>query len=446
MKSSLDVSGAMRGDSTLDISGAAHMRSSLDVSGAMRGYGTLDVSGAVHLKSTLDVSGDARMNSRLDVSGGCRVDGHMDISSGCVIKGSANFLNSVTIDGDLVVLGTQTTNNTQTLEVTDSILILNNGLETEPPPTLQSGVEVNRGPFERYKFVFDELSLTFQVGVSGELQPVATRELSPVDGGIAIWDASNSQLRTTSGLVTDASENLIVGGAVLVGTGENQRALAPLAAGPTDHGVAVWDASSSALATDRGIQADGTTVAISKPISGTQGISITGTADVSGNLRVATSADVSGNLFVFAAADVSGSLNALTTLDVCGNARVFDSLRVENDINAGGNITAFTTSTFSDARLKSDVVDLFREVPEDALQRLRPVAYTNRRGERKVGFIAQEVETVLPHVVAQDPHTGYLSLSYAELTALLAATVQGIEARLRRAEEALERNGIQLPH
>jgi cytoskeletal protein CcmA (bactofilin family) len=453
----VDVSGALRAASTLDVSGAARVDGAVDVSGALRAASTLDVSGAAHIGGAVDVSGAAHFRDRIDVSGAARIDGHVDISSGLLIKGLANFLTNVTIDGDLTVLGTQTINNTQTLEVTDSVLILNKGLETDPSPTLQAGIEINRGPMNQpYKFIFDEQTLTFQVGISGETQPVATREVTPTAHGIAIWNGDLSQLRTTSAITADATDNLLVSTQVLLGA--TQTPAAPLAVTRTDNGVAVWSASATSLVTDRGIFANGSGITLAKLTDVSGGLSVRGgNADISGAARIALTLDVSGAsrlagpvdisaaLRLASGLDVSGAARVVGTADICGNSRIFSDLRVDGDINCGGNVTAFTTATFSDARLKSNVVPLFDEIPDTTLAALRPVAYTNRGGDRKIGFIAQEVDTVLPHVVAEDPHTGYLSLSYAELTALLAATVQRLEARLERAEKIIEANGLALP-
>jgi hypothetical protein len=86
----------------------------------------------------------------------------------------------------------------------------------------------------------------------------------------------------------------------------------------------------------------------------------------------------------------------------------------------------FLTNSSSDARLKKNVADLSSEVDVlDALSRLRGVAFNwdttveRAKGlgeQREIGFLAQEVETVLPHVVGTHAD-GYKSVDYAKLSA-----------------------------
>jgi len=104
----------------------------------------------------------------------------------------------------------------------------------------------------------------------------------------------------------------------------------------------------------------------------------------------------------------------------------------------------------SDARLKTNVVALSDETDVMAvLGRLRGVAFdwdgsdpraAHARAKREIGFIAQEVEAVLPGVVHKEAD-GYRSMDYAKLTALLVevakeqqAEIEGLRARLAAVE------------
>jgi len=63
-----------------------------------------------------------------------------------------------------------------------------------------AGIEVDRGVEENYLFVFDEVQDNFRVGISGSLQAVATREDTPVDGNIAVWNSTEVRFDTTGTL------------------------------------------------------------------------------------------------------------------------------------------------------------------------------------------------------------------------------------------------------
>ena len=114
---------------------------------------------------------------------------------------------------------------------------------------------------------------------------------------------------------------------------------------------------------------------------------------------------------------------------------------VTGNVNSGGGF-----STTSDRRYKKDVVEI-----EDALAKvkaLRPVYYSWNDREsmnpstQEIGFIAQEVEEVVPNVVlTRDNEEQTKSVAYDRLVSLLVAAVKeqsaviaGLEARLAALE------------
>ena len=92
-------------------------------------------------------------------------------------------------------------------------------------------------------------------------------------------------------------------------------------------------------------------------------------------------------------------------------------------VTASGNITAY-----SDARLKKDVKTI-----EGALAKtnsLRGVEYTRIADDAKsIGVIAQELEAVLPELVATDDE-GMKSVNYAQITGLLIEAVKELSAKV----------------
>ena len=99
-------------------------------------------------------------------------------------------------------------------------------------------------------------------------------------------------------------------------------------------------------------------------------------------------------------------------------------------------ITPDGPSSGSDRRIKRNIA----EIGADIAKRLRPVSF-NYVGDdtQKVhyGFIAQEVEPVLPSTVSEG-RDGYLSLNYQELIAPLYALVQEQEKRITQLEARLK--------
>lgn len=101
---------------------------------------------------------------------------------------------------------------------------------------------------------------------------------------------------------------------------------------------------------------------------------------------------------------------------------------LQGSLAVGGNITSS-----SDARLKTNVRDL--ENPLALVKAFRPVRF-DMYGKADIGFVAQEMQQVLPEVVVRDAK-GFMSIDYGRLTAVLAGAVQNLDARLNRIEAAL---------
>jgi hypothetical protein len=86
----------------------------------------------------------------------------------------------------------------------------------------------------------------------------------------------------------------------------------------------------------------------------------------------------------------------------------------------------------SDGRLKKNVLTLPADGSLDQVMKLRPVAFDwkdqkSRGGQRNIGFIAQEVQKVIPDVVLQQ-QDGYFTVQYDNMTAVLAGAIQQIKA------------------
>ncbi len=113
-------------------------------------------------------------------------------------------------------------------------------------------------------------------------------------------------------------------------------------------------------------------------------------------------------------------------------------------LDVDGDIQANAYYYSSDVRLKKDI----REISEalDKIKKLRGVSFSWKgNGEKSMGFIAQEVEKVLPELVNSDSK-GYKAVQYGNLTALLLEgireqekIIEGQEQRIRNLEERLDR-------
>jgi len=105
-------------------------------------------------------------------------------------------------------------------------------------------------------------------------------------------------------------------------------------------------------------------------------------------------------------ANVSGSGSRRLTIDTWGNATFT------------GNVTAQSFISSSSANLKCHIQSFTDAV--ETLMQLRGVRFNwKSTGEPSIGFIAEEVDRVLPEVVARDADGNPSGLDYSKLTAVL---------------------------
>jgi hypothetical protein len=134
----------------------------------------------------------AQLDSKLALSGGT-ISGDLSVGGSFTVNGSA------------------TTLNTETVTVEDNIIVLNANLSNAPPEFLVSGIEVERGSESNYLIVFEESSQLFKVGISNQLQAVATRLDSVDDRTLAVWDDGNEQYTFVSDVVVNTVGNVGIG-------------------------------------------------------------------------------------------------------------------------------------------------------------------------------------------------------------------------------------------
>ena len=104
--------------------------------------------------------------------------------------------------------------------------------------------------------------------------------------------------------------------------------------------------------------------------------------------------------------------------------------------NAGDSNFAGTVTSNSDARLKENIVGISNAI--DKVLNLRGV-YFNRIGkpEREIGFIAQEVEKILPELVKEGPD-GIKSVAYQNMVAVLIEAIKEQQEQINELKERLD--------
>jgi len=160
-----------------------------------------------------------------------------------------------------------------------------------------------------------------------------------------------------------------------------------------------------------------------------QGLGITST--VSGG-KVLTINQGTPGMLTFTEPDIAD----LVTMDFntqrvgIGRTDPISRLHVHGDINTDGIVYSYGVALISDKQFKKDIVTLSSAL--EKIQSMRGVYFTWRSDEypdrsfskdRQIGFIAQEVEEIVPELVSIMPD-GYKSVDYSKVTPLLVEAIQ----------------------
>ena len=105
----------------------------------------------------------------------------------------------------------------------------------------------------------------------------------------------------------------------------------------------------------------------------------------------------------------------------------------DGDFHADGNVTAYSTTTASDKRLKENI----KKIPNalEKVEALNGVSFDwKKTGEKSAGDIAQEVQGVLTEAVKEVTHLGgcdsHLTVNYHALTSILIEAIKELKAEL----------------
>jgi hypothetical protein len=117
-----------------------------------------------------------------------------------------------------------------------------------------------------------------------------------------------------------------------------------------------------------------------------------------------------------------------------------DPLDVTTTITAGGNVYANSFQSNSDERLKKDIRPLTGNLA--AVLQLQPVTYywknpTSGAG-LQIGFIAQQVQSVVPEIVDTDASTTLESIDYSHITPLLVGSVQELNQKVEDQQQEID--------
>jgi hypothetical protein len=133
--------------------------------------------------------------------------------------------------------------------------------------------------------------------------------------------------------------------------------------------------------------------------------------------------------------DDDGVLNGLIIGD---NTKHFS---VQKEVYVQGNITAFDVTIPSDIRLKKDVKNITNGL--EIINKLRPVSFNwKKNNNESIGFIAQEIEEVLPEFVRDTRLNGETikTIKQDKLIPYIVDSIKNISNRLKKYESSYSKS------
>lgn len=115
----------------------------------------------------------------------------------------------------------------------------------------------------------------------------------------------------------------------------------------------------------------------------------------------------------------------VTTVEASGS-----TLTLNDNTTVNGTLTATNVNTSSDVALKQDIAT----IPDagEIISALRGVNFGWKKdGSKSLGVVAQEVEEVLPEIVATDDQ-GLKAVNYAALTGVLIEAVKDLQNQVAK--------------
>ena len=340
--------------------------------------------------------------------------GNISASSG------TTTMNNLVVDGNLTVGGTTTTVNTETINLADNIITLNSNATGSA--SQNAGIEIERGDDTNVTLRWNESTDTWEVTEDGATYKAIILAGDSITGdtsGNAATATALATARTIGGVSFDGTANINLPGVNAAGN-QNTSGNA---------------ATATALATAR-------TIGLSGDVSGS------GSFDGTGNLTItATIADDSHNHTI---ANVDGLQTALdgklSTSGKAADSNLLDGIDSASFLRSdtadsfttltGTTLNATTVNSTSDERLKENVETIANASTK--VSALRGVNFDwKATGEKSMGVIAQEVEAVIPEVVATNEEGGK-AVNYQAMVGLLIEAVKELQEKVDAHEAKCE--------
>ena len=115
----------------------------------------------------------------------------LELSQDLLVGTDLNVLGNFTVNGNTTIISTDV------VEIKDNIIELNSEETGAGVTSGSAGLEVNRGSGIPYRLVYTESSGDLKSGIIGSLQSVATRQDSPLNKGVIVYNSTDKRFDST---------------------------------------------------------------------------------------------------------------------------------------------------------------------------------------------------------------------------------------------------------
>jgi len=191
----ITLTGEVTGSATMTDLGNVSISTTIAANSVALGTDTTgDYVASVSAGTGISVSGTGEgaavtvTNSGVTAIAGTTNEIEVSAGTGSVTVGLPNNVTiggTLTVTGDLTVNGTTTTLNTDTLAVEDNIIVLNSNVSGTP--SLDAGIEVERGTYTNAKLYWNETANAWYVSTPGDSNGAATDAAITTGGSIQMF-------------------------------------------------------------------------------------------------------------------------------------------------------------------------------------------------------------------------------------------------------------------